>query len=158
MKLEINFMIKAGRKIVSRETKGFESVLTQVEKEFKVIKTRKTVKVDVIIQTSLEGAKNKRNYYSAWQGVYTWKQADSSFNKITVWAQNCKVDKIVNQVKILEVLAHELGHCWDRNCNPEFLKTSILKKEKFADDFANKIIGYKKECSATGKTPYSRKG
>lgn len=143
MKLEINFMIKDGKKIISRDTKGYKVLLNRLTKEFTKIKNNGVVSVDVIIQTGQQSANNVSGKNYRKRGTCHFKQ-----RQIVVWTHNCDLNHDV----VLAVLAHEFGHLYDYNKDAKaFLKSTSYKQETFADKFSLRVSKKHKTPSITGK-------
>lgn len=144
MKLNINFQIKDGKKIISRDTKGYKVLLNRVTKEFTKIKLDIHFTVTIVIQTNEKSALNASGLNYRKRGICYMKQG-----KITVWSFNC--DNKHDQV--LAVLAHELGHLYDyyKLGHVAFRKQGSRKQEQFADKFSFKMTKIEKSASITGQ-------
>lgn len=142
MKLNINFMIKDGKKIISRDTKGYKVLLNRVTKEFGKIKQQKEIVIDVIIQMSVSAAYNNRGLNYRCNG-----KCHLGENKITIFYKNCD-----NFNHCLAVLGHEFGHLFEYNKDKyKFNKSTVAHQETFADKFSLRMTKIEKTPSITGK-------
>lgn len=143
MKLNINFMIKDGKRIVSRSTVGYKVLLNRVQKEFNKINhlPAKEIDVTVIIQMSKKAAENHSGKNYAVCGTFMILE-----RTIVMYYHNA-----FSKEKHLAFLAHEFGHL-HHNINDyhDFSMQSVNVKERYADKFAKKITGINPE-SITGK-------
>lgn len=161
MKLLIDFQIKNGKQIISRDTKGYKVVLNRIVKKFQSISNsnyKDEITYKVIIQMSKEASWNNNKIYS-----YTLGRIYYSKNTIVIYYRNCLKSSIWKKAdvmdSILETLAHEFGHLYDWLDSPKrYNKSNTIIKEKYADDFSRKIVKRKLISeSKTGKAKYSRK-
>ena len=135
--------IKDGKKIISRDTKGYKVLLNRVQKEFDKIQHLKSKELDitVIIQTSKESGKNNRGKNYAKCGHF-----DSLKREIIMIKHNASTPE-----KHLAFLAHEFGHLHHFiNNYSDWRIHSALHRERYADKFAKKITGIDPK-SITGK-------
>lgn len=143
MKLNINFQIKDGKKIISRDTKGYKVLLNRVTKEFEKINhlPAKEIDVKVIIQISEQAAYNNSGKYWVKAGWCNWTK-----NEIVIIKENCYTKE-----KELAFLAHEFGHLYHvKNDYMDFTIHGVLYKERYADEFAKRLTGTDPK-SITGK-------
>lgn len=154
MKLTIDFQIKDGKKIISRDTKGYKVVLNRIVKSFEKI-NKPDLTYKLVIQMSKEGSWNKHSTYS-----YTLGQINYEEKIVRIWWNNCKGKTEQETMdKVIETIAHEFGHLYHWLFNSlDFRLCSIIQRENFADKFAKKIV--KRELisySKTGLTKYARR-
>ena len=136
-------MIKDGKRIISRDTKGYKVLLNRVTREFGKIKNNDTLAIDVIIQVGQQSAYNNsgKNYRN--RGICYFKK-----KQIIVWTHNCDL----NHDTVLAVLAHEFGHSFDYAKDAKaFVKSTQYKQEIFADKFSLRVSKKQKSPSITGK-------
>lgn len=141
MKLNINFQIKDGKRIISRDTKGYKVLLNRIQKEFRNHRSTKVLNVTVIIQISEQSAYNNSGKYYAKCGQFDWSKME-----IKMYKGNCSTKQLM-----LAFLAHEFGHLYDyTNDYVNWCIKGLLDKERYADNFAIKMTGVNPN-SITGK-------
>lgn len=143
MKLNINFMIKDGKRIISRDTKGYKVLFNRITKEFAKINhlPAKEIDVTVIIQISEQSAYNNSGKYWAKCGQFDWSKME-----IKMYKNNCS-----DKQMLLAFLAHEFGHLHHyKNDYMDWCIKGVLDKERYADKFAKRLTGVNPN-SITGK-------
>lgn len=135
-------MIKDGKRIISRDTKGYKVILNRIVKEFSKCTLAGILEIDVVIQKSKNASKNQKGL-----NYRTTGRAFLQKRTIHIYYQNC-----INMDDVLETLAHEFGHMRQFYTRyAEFKKQTPLQWEKFADDYSKKIMKRNVTKSQTGK-------
>ena len=136
-------MIKDGKRIISRDTKGYKILLNRVAKEFAKINhlPAKEIDVTIVIQISEQSSYNNSGKYWAKCGQFDWSKME-----IKMYKNNCD-----DKEMLLAFLSHEFGHLYHyKNDYVDWCKSSILQKERYADHFALEMTGINPN-SITGK-------
>lgn len=126
-------MIKNGKRIISRDTKGYKVLLNRVSKEFSECKVtaKKELTYNVVIQMSKQAAINNSGLNYRYRGQCYYEQ-----KTIYIYWNNND-----DKNDVLETLAHEFGHVRHRfTKTTDYMKSSNYKREKFADDYSRKIL------------------